>query len=487
MVGVGYRQVAPLVGLVLFAGCVVNPGDIGASPSNEYTGEPWWDFTKSESQDRMTVTSVREGLDWRDIEIKVREPNIGFRLGGAAKVFPPAETYVRASSSSQAVEAGDTLQFCAIQPVVQSVQVDTRRAGTQEFMGSWNFESLETWCDDASANPSASTAAPNWQVSLSEADDKLTVTSVQEGLDWSALDIRIREGGIGFRVNSGSKIFPSRGVYTRMASAPDSVQAGDVVRFCAIVAPVQSVQFDIQSNGQVILSQSFTAVETWCDDSSQSPTPTTNPPPNPPTWNLALDEAQDSLTVYDVEGSADWDRLEFTHNAASSLKFRLDSESPDRSGSTAAGTWTRFTSGATAMHLNDHLYLCMTSGTATSVLVEIRDRLANTIMASHTFATIDAACKGVIVSDNLFTPTTLASAHPANVAWKNDGGARHSITIHQAGRAVTDHAKDTDLLAGASTDFTFAEAGTFHVYCKYHSSGSSGNFGSGMVMTITVA
>jgi len=95
--------------------------------------------------------------------------------------------------------------------------------------------------------------------------------------------------------------------------------------------------------------------------------------------------------------------------------------------------------------------------------------------------------KTVSATDSQFTPNSLSVKQNDKVTWTNDGSAMHSVTIHKAGDAVTVTKKDSDIAKGTSTDFTFQETGTFHVYCKYHSGGATGSFSNGMVMTITVA
>jgi len=92
----------------------------------------------------------------------------------------------------------------------------------------------------------------------------------------------------------------------------------------------------------------------------------------------------------------------------------------------------------------------------------------------------------VKAQDNQFSPNSLSIVENDKVEWTNDGQNLHSITIHKVGDPVTTTKKDTDIAKGTSTDFAFTEDGTFHVYCKYHSGGSAGNFDNGMVMTITV-
>lgn len=92
----------------------------------------------------------------------------------------------------------------------------------------------------------------------------------------------------------------------------------------------------------------------------------------------------------------------------------------------------------------------------------------------------------VHANDNQFDPVSLKVKENDKVKWTNHGQNTHSVVIHKAGDSITTLKKDTDLAVGTSTEYTFAEEGTYHVYCKYHSGGTTGNFGTGMVMTVTV-
>lgn len=115
-----------------------------------------------------------------------------------------------------------------------------------------------------------------------------------------------------------------------------------------------------------------------------------------------------------------------------------------------------------------------------------------TFLAIGIMVTAFSGCMGlgasekVSATDNQFTPNSLTLKQNGVTEWKNDGSNRHSITIHKVGDPVTQTKKDTDITAGTNTDHKFQETGTYHVYCKYHSSGAAGQFSNGMVMTITV-
>lgn len=97
-----------------------------------------------------------------------------------------------------------------------------------------------------------------------------------------------------------------------------------------------------------------------------------------------------------------------------------------------------------------------------------------------------SAAVKVSATDNQFNPNSKSIKQNTEMTWTNDGNNRHSITIHKVGDAVTTTKIDRDIEKGTSTTYKFEETGTYHVYCKYHSGGTAGSFGDGMVMTVTV-
>jgi plastocyanin len=101
-----------------------------------------------------------------------------------------------------------------------------------------------------------------------------------------------------------------------------------------------------------------------------------------------------------------------------------------------------------------------------------------------------AGATAVELDDNYFQvvgkPATKNGDATAKVGekWKfdNDGTHTHTVTVHWVGDAATTTMKNQTLAHGASTDFTFAKAGTFHVWCTIH-----GAMTSGMHITVKVA
>jgi plastocyanin len=98
----------------------------------------------------------------------------------------------------------------------------------------------------------------------------------------------------------------------------------------------------------------------------------------------------------------------------------------------------------------------------------------------------DGLMSDVSATDNQFTPNSLNLKENQGITVKNDGNSLHSVTVHKAGDAATSTKKDADIAKGTSTDYTFDESGTFHVFCKYHSGGLTGDYSTGMVLTVTV-
>lgn len=108
------------------------------------------------------------------------------------------------------------------------------------------------------------------------------------------------------------------------------------------------------------------------------------------------------------------------------------------------------------------------------------------LVLAFSFAGCMGKTKTVSATDSQFTPNSLSISQNDKVKWTNDGTMRHNVGIHKVGEPATTTKKDTDIEKGTSTDYKFEETGTFHVFCKYHSSGAAGTYNTGMVMTVTV-
>lgn len=89
----------------------------------------------------------------------------------------------------------------------------------------------------------------------------------------------------------------------------------------------------------------------------------------------------------------------------------------------------------------------------------------------------------VTLRDNAFDPTTTTVDAGTEVHFEVASNANnpHTVTIHKAGDPTTMLLKDERVTAGEDVHFTFAAAGTYHVWCTIH-----GTMTSGMAMVVTV-
>lgn len=87
----------------------------------------------------------------------------------------------------------------------------------------------------------------------------------------------------------------------------------------------------------------------------------------------------------------------------------------------------------------------------------------------------------VTVKDDEFDPKTLTVDAGEEVHFEVTGSKAHTITIHKAGDPTTTLLKDVEVNKGDDEHFTFATAGTYHVWCTKH-----GGMTSGMSMVVTV-
>jgi plastocyanin len=69
----------------------------------------------------------------------------------------------------------------------------------------------------------------------------------------------------------------------------------------------------------------------------------------------------------------------------------------------------------------------------------------------------------VRIVDFAFKPASVSVSKGAKVVWKNASVTTHSVTAYK-GR----WSKDTTVVGGSTTSFTFSRTGTFKYYCKFH-------------------
>jgi plastocyanin len=80
-----------------------------------------------------------------------------------------------------------------------------------------------------------------------------------------------------------------------------------------------------------------------------------------------------------------------------------------------------------------------------------------------------------------FSPTSLTVTAGTTVTWNNGSSTTHSVT---SATGSTDVYDSPDIGVGSTFQHTFATAGTYHYYCRFH--GTNGNPPTGMSGTITV-
>ena len=88
----------------------------------------------------------------------------------------------------------------------------------------------------------------------------------------------------------------------------------------------------------------------------------------------------------------------------------------------------------------------------------------------------------VSLVDDEFVPADLDVEAGTRAMFHNDGERSHTVTIHKVGDPPTTLLKDTVLGAGQETEFTFGEAATYHVWCRFH-----GTMTTGMAMVVEAA
>ena len=83
--------------------------------------------------------------------------------------------------------------------------------------------------------------------------------------------------------------------------------------------------------------------------------------------------------------------------------------------------------------------------------------------------------------DDYFGQTSKTIAKGTELEFENEGHKDHTVTIHLPPAAATEFVLDKTLKPGDEAEYTFSQAGTYHVFCKFH-----GSIGGGMHADITV-
>jgi plastocyanin len=82
--------------------------------------------------------------------------------------------------------------------------------------------------------------------------------------------------------------------------------------------------------------------------------------------------------------------------------------------------------------------------------------------------------KTVGLYDNYFEDGNATVAKGASILYKNEGKNPHTVTVHWVGEPLTTFRLDKTLQPGESVSFTFVDAGTYHVWCRFHGAMTSG-------------
>jgi plastocyanin len=91
-----------------------------------------------------------------------------------------------------------------------------------------------------------------------------------------------------------------------------------------------------------------------------------------------------------------------------------------------------------------------------------------------TTTTGSSSGKEVGLYDNSFEDGNLTLAAGSTVKYTNEGHNAHTVTIHWVGDPLTTTKIDKTLQPGESVSYTFATAGTYHVWCRFHGQMTSG-------------
>jgi len=87
----------------------------------------------------------------------------------------------------------------------------------------------------------------------------------------------------------------------------------------------------------------------------------------------------------------------------------------------------------------------------------------------------------VSLKDNYFDGGNKTLSIGTTVTFRNDGAHAHTVTIHHVSDPTTVTVWNQTLQPGQTTAYPFALSGTYHVWCRFH-----GTMTTGMAMVETV-
>ena len=105
-----------------------------------------------------------------------------------------------------------------------------------------------------------------------------------------------------------------------------------------------------------------------------------------------------------------------------------------------------------------------------------------TTTAAGGATTTHGAGEGMVhVVDNEFEDGDRTIAAGSSIQYMNEGARAHTVTIHWVGEPASVTRLNQTLQPGQDVTFEFTDKGTYHVWCRFH-----GTMTSGMASTVTV-
>ncbi|MES2155206.1 MAG: hypothetical protein V4510_08735 [bacterium] len=101
--------------------------------------------------------------------------------------------------------------------------------------------------------------------------------------------------------------------------------------------------------------------------------------------------------------------------------------------------------------------------------------------SSTTTSSSNGGLDTVTLRDNFFDNGNRSVSIGTATTFRNDGAHAHTVTIHHVGDPLSGTLLNQTLQPGQTTIFTFVAKGTYHVWCRFH-----GTMTTGMAMVMTV-
>jgi plastocyanin len=111
---------------------------------------------------------------------------------------------------------------------------------------------------------------------------------------------------------------------------------------------------------------------------------------------------------------------------------------------------------------------------ALSIVMLLAGCTGSTVTDTTSASPGGATSRKVDLYDNRFEDGNLTLTKGATITYRNEGEHGHTVTVHWVGEPVTTLRLDKTLQPGETVDFTFKDAGTYHVWCRFHGMMTSG-------------